>query len=557
MTSRVRTLLVVALLITMPMAAATAGAQVAGEDGPSPYENKLSGEAATIEGWLSFDVSGDHALSHGYPQYYVYYENGSWQNLQTWVNSSDDRYLLSHDDESKRALVAAPSANVYGGWYTDDMDVASFSVPVPTKSSGLLQRSYVTAVDVNRYMDRLEPVALENESSYKKPKGWTWTMGSSKAKFTADGQAWESDANESTPADVRKVLGVNETSVTGSGVTYAVLDTGLNVNNTTNSRLFQNRIVAPYNAVKNTTGAEAIETSTVHGPWVTAAIAADPDPAVSGETYEGVAPDAKVIPIKALDDQGSGSVESIVRGINHAQENNADILSMSLGSQTYSPVIAAELQEFLRNGGTAVFVAAGNSKMNPATRYISSPADVDGIIAVGATNVSMPSGVNGSAAPAYFSEVGPDNGATDLSNGVTAGEGPDLAAPGMKITQPVYDQYGFRTNVTLSGTSMADPYAAAVGGLMLAANPALRNESEAFKGYMMNTSRRIPNGGYTEVGAGMPYAPNATTLDVNERTQNESRTALAEARDAANRAYSGSWAARQARSGSDWLGGLV
>ena len=328
-------------------------------------------------------------------------------------------------------------------------------------------------------------------------------------------------------------------SYNGSGVTVAVIDSGLNAESMTNDPLYQDRLSAPKNTITGETGIDAVADGNGHGSWVAGAIAADPNNTTSGEPYEGVAPGATVVPIKALSDEGSGSTQDIVEAIEYAGEQDADIVSMSLGSPVYNPTIAAEIEDFLANGGTAVIVAAGNSKSSatgPVTRYISSPADAPGVIGVQATSAA-----NASAAKvSYFGEVGPDNGVTDASNGVTVDATPEVAAPGMNVTAATLSTNGIRENATLSGTSMATPIVAGVGALMLEANPSLRNESASFRGYMMNTSARMPNAGVTETRAGLVNAENATALTVNEVEQESVRNDKAKARDAANRAYSGS-----------------
>ena len=46
----------------------------------------------------------------------------------------------------------------------------------------------------------------------------------------------------------------------------------------------------------------------------------------------GVAPEAKVMPVKCLDRRGNGDLKIIAKGVRWAADNGADIISMSLGA---------------------------------------------------------------------------------------------------------------------------------------------------------------------------------------------------------------------------------
>ena len=57
----------------------------------------------------------------------------------------------------------------------------------------------------------------------------------------------------------------------------------------------------------------------------------------------GVAPKCKVIPIKVLNDDGSGSFETIAAGLKKAIDLNVDIINMSLGSSSEPPKFIHDL----------------------------------------------------------------------------------------------------------------------------------------------------------------------------------------------------------------------
>lgn len=527
---------VASLLIATTAAPISAQSEPVSTNFENAFDGTLSAELQQEVTFLDSTTTLEDAVRYdGNPSVYVRYENDSVDDLTTWANGSEERQIIAYDNASRRALVAAP---------LDDLGLTGLDRVLSRGLSGL---SYVESISLNRQVSYAEPFRfVDNESAYTDPSYAhvvEYTNGGD--QFTAEGQAWSGDANESTTADVRENISAapSDVSVNGSGVTVAVIDTGVNVFNETNDPLYGNRTVNARNTITDESGLDAVEDGNGHGSWVAGAIAANPDTSVSGEAHEGVAPGVTIMPIKALSDSGSGSTQDIVEGIEWARTHDADVISMSLGSPVYSPAIAQELEEFLQGSGTAVFVAVGNSKHSatgPATRYISSPADVEGVLGVAATNTAAPE----NATPAYFSEVGPDNGVTDASNGVTVDEGPDLAAPGMKVTAAVLDANGLRQNETLSGTSMATPYAAGVGALMLDADSSLKNDTVAFNERIRATASPVPNAGVTEVGHGMVNAANATSNTEPDTDQESARTDEARARDVGNRAYSSSWVVR-------------
>jgi len=151
----------------------------------------------------------------------------------------------------------------------------------------------------------------------------------------------------------------------------------------------------------------------------------------------GVAPNCEIIPIKVLDDNGSGSYESIEKGLKNAINMNVDIINMSLGSSTTPPQSIHDLIKQAVSQGIVVVAAAGND--SNAVNY---PARYDEVFAVAALDQS-------------------GNLATFTSKDETI----DIVAPGVDI----YSTYLNNEYCKMSGTSQAAPFVSGICALIKSA----------------------------------------------------------------------------------------
>lgn len=271
-----------------------------------------------------------------------------------------------------------------------------------------------------------------------------------------------------------------------------------------------------------------------HGSWCAAAIAADPH----DNDYRGVAADAPIdlFVARALDENGNGSTKSIAEAIDWMREEGVDVINLSLGSQFYNEVIDDAIERFLEDGGSAVVAAAGNDRQ--LSRWLNSPADSEHTISVAATTNEPPE----DAQVGYFSNVGPSDGATNLSGGATSGVGMDVGAPGIDITARFPSPTGILRDRTLTGTSMAAPCGVTGSiALLLAVEPSLKGNSEEIRERLKETAEPIKNAGETEVGAGMPQIDRLLEDDRDGPDQSEVVELPAASRDTANRAMTGGW----------------
>ncbi|MEM8489145.1 MAG: S8 family serine peptidase [Bacteroidota bacterium] len=153
-----------------------------------------------------------------------------------------------------------------------------------------------------------------------------------------------------------------------------------------------------------------------------------------------------ILSYQALGNDGMGSVEMIAQAIIDATQNNADVISMSLGGFALAPPrVVKKAVNFAIERNAIVVAAAGNSNQDAKNHM---PSNIEGVITVAATDQ------NGNKAK--FSNTN-----TSLTR--------PIAAPGVDIVSLIPNQdYGPK-----SGTSMATPVVSGLLGIMRAMNPDL------------------------------------------------------------------------------------
>ncbi|MBW5424285.1 S8 family serine peptidase [Streptomyces sp. BG9H] len=216
----------------------------------------------------------------------------------------------------------------------------------------------------------------------------------------------------------------------GSGVTAYVIDTGVRISHSEIS----GRAVNGYDAVDGDTTAQD---GNGHGTHVATTIA--------GKTY-GVAKKTKIVAVRVLDNNGSGTTAGVIAGIDWVTGNHAAgapaVANMSLGGGA-----STSLDNAVKNSiadGVTYAVAAGNEGVNASS---SSPARVPAAITVGAT--------------------GSNDAKASWSN---YGSVLDIFAPGVSIKAGWHT--GDTATNTISGTSMATPHVAGAAAIYLAGRPA-------------------------------------------------------------------------------------
>ena len=267
----------------------------------------------------------------------------------------------------------------------------------------------------------------------------------------------------------------------GTGVYVAVLDTGLL--DSWRQYFPEERIAVEYAKSFGGGGGERGNVSeqpnkwehdqNSHGTHVTSTILGY---SYRGTPVNGVAPMATVIPVKVLNQNGSGWSSVVARGITYVADLKAGplaaypvVINMSLGGPELDTMEKAAI-DYAIDMGVIIVASAGNE----GVYGMGYPGAYEPVISVAASgwvgewtsggwwtgNVPDPTNPN-------------DFYITDFSSRELPGQDLDVAAPGSWVVGPYQLQSGKTSYYYLGGTSMAAPHVAGIAALMVQKDPSL------------------------------------------------------------------------------------
>lgn len=270
----------------------------------------------------------------------------------------------------------------------------------------------------------------------------------------------------------------------GENRVIAVLDTGIDNNHLD----LENEVVGN----QDFTGSGP-EDRHGHGTHV-ASIAAGTG--AGNSRYAGVAPEASLLNVKVLGDDGSGRASDAIKGIDHSVENNVDVIVMSLGVKTEcdgtDPL--SQAADNAVEEGFPVIVAAGNEGPNSGT--ITSPGCGHQVLAIGASGNNQVSS---------FSSRGP------TADGRIK---PDIVAPGVDVYAA---EAGTSSSyISKSGTSMSAPYAAGATVLLMDEwenDPSGYFEALTDTAYSLNAGENSEGSGRINITSALNYHQRQSRTD--------------------------------------------
>lgn len=252
----------------------------------------------------------------------------------------------------------------------------------------------------------------------------------------------------------------------GGGLRVAVIDTGVRSHH---GDLYPH-VVPGYNAITYPT--DSTQDYNGHGTHVAGIIGALLN---NSRGVVGLAPNSRIVPVKALGDDGTGYSSDIAQGIVWAANNNVRVINMSMAGTGTSSAVASAIS-YARSRNVVVVAAAGNVACqsgllasNP-TQY---PAAYPGVVGVAAIDA-------GGSAASYSS----------------CGGWVDIAAPGTQIlsTMPSTALDGCGGSYCYaSGTSMATAFVSAAA-LLTAQYHHLSGDAVVYR--LLVTAQDLGTAGY-------------------------------------------------------------
>ncbi len=366
----------------------------------------------------------------------------------------------SDDGRQLRGLVRTMNIRLPADEYAADRVLVKFRSTVSTLSVGSILTAYGSpdfqaVADIGVFKVRIPAgtsipsflYALQNnpDVGYAEPDFRTRLQATPNDEFfwrqyalknTGQGSALPGSPDAVAGADIKATAAWDMT--TGlADVIIAILDTGVDLNHPD----IKNKLVSSGRDFIND-DYDATDDNW-HGTHVAGIAGAETD---NGQGIAGVAWNSKILPVKILDQDGSGYYSQLIDGIVWAADQNAKVINLSLGGDSPSNALMEAVQ-YAHDKGVVVVAAAGNDGT-----FVSYPGAYDDFcLAVAATDYQ-------------------DKHASWSNPGIQV----DIAAPGDSILSLV-PTWLFGTTAQpyafASGTSMATPHVAGFAALIRSLKP--------------------------------------------------------------------------------------
>lgn len=321
----------------------------------------------------------------------------------------------------------------------------------------------LTAFKQNRYIEKTTfeylayPTAVPNDTYYA--NNWGHNNTAQLPAYTSSGHTGPGVGLVGFDSDAQ--LAWDQSQGYGSpSIVIAIIDTGVDI---THPDL---RLVTGYDYGDNDSDPMDDSADPGHG---TACSGVAAGIANNGIGVTGIAGGCSVMPLKVADSAGDMYFTAIENAVTHAADNNAHIISMSLGADEMeegdSPSTDAALT-YAYNAGVAIFAATANGNTSP----ISYPSNHTVVISVGAASPCGERKSDTSCDGEYWWGSNYGTAVQDDKDAV------DIMAPTILPATDITGSGGYSStdySMWFNGTSCATPYAAGVGALVLSRDPSL------------------------------------------------------------------------------------
>lgn len=253
--------------------------------------------------------------------------------------------------------------------------------------------------------------------------------------------------NQSIPWNIAGVGADNAWSLSaGKGVKVAIIDTGIDRDHPDLSA----NLAGCVNLI---TSRRTCEDDNGHGTHVAGIVAS----INNNFGVVGVAPEARIYALKALNSRGSGYLSDIIEALEWSINNQVEVVNLSLGTSSNVTSLYEAIKKTY-DAGIVIVASAGNS--GPNSNTVTYPARYPEVIAVASVNQE-----------------------NQVSSWSSRGPEIDIAAYG----EGIYSTYPNNSYNTMSGTSMAAPHVTGAVALRFFLYPGESN-SQIFKVITENTN---------------------------------------------------------------------